>query len=72
MDRAHLLFMKTLLTLTALLAGLPAIWYDGAKAYQKREKTDDGRNITLAIIVAVISLLGISILSFKKIKNKNK
>ena len=35
-------------------------------------KTDDGRNITLAIIVAVISLLGISILSFKKIKNKNK
>ena len=35
-------------------------------------KTDDGRNITLAIIVAVISLLGISILSLKKIKNKNK
>lgn len=35
-------------------------------------KTDDGRNITLAIIVVVISLLGISILSFKKIKNKNK
>ena len=35
-------------------------------------KTDDGRNITLAIIVSVISLLGLSVLAFMKIKNRNK
>lgn len=35
-------------------------------------KTDDGRNITLAIIVAVISLLGITTLAVMKTKKKNK
>ena len=35
-------------------------------------KTDDGRNITLAIIVAVISLLGITTLLVMKMKKKNK
>ena len=35
-------------------------------------KTDDGRNITLAIIVAVISLLGITTLAVIKTKKKNK
>ena len=35
-------------------------------------KTDDGRNITLAIIIAVISLLGITTLAVMKTKKKNK
>lgn len=35
-------------------------------------KTDDGRNMTLAIIVAVISLLGLSTLAVMKIKKKSK
>ena len=35
-------------------------------------KTDDGRNITLAIIVAFISLLGITTLAVMKTKKKNK
>lgn len=35
-------------------------------------KTDDGRNIILAIIVAIISLLGLSTLAFMKMKKKKK